>query len=246
VSNDITGQYILVVIAIILASGSLGGLVNYYLARLESPHQLNLKESLVIGIAASFLVPLFLQMISSDLLRRGASDHLVLFVFAGFCLIAAISSKAFIRTLSEQVLKEARAAKAEAQEARQEASYARAAASEARQEVEVLEEDIEQVVVQPTPQISTSDLENAPISDPEKAVLRAVYSNPKPRPNFEDIPALGHWRPEELSKTLQELEKRGLVRSKMYEDGQTRWRVRTAGKALVGQFQASPTEAKTH
>jgi DNA-binding MarR family transcriptional regulator len=179
---------------------------------------------MVIGIAASFLVPLFLQMISSDLLQRGASDHLALFVFAGFCLIAAISSKAFIRTLSEQVLKEVRAAKAEAQEA--------------RQEVEDLGEDLEQVTAQQEPQ--------PPISDLEKAVLRAVYSSPVRRPNFEDIAALGDWRLEELSKALQELEKRGLVRSKRYEDGQKRWRVRTAGKALVGQLQASPTEAQPH
>jgi DNA-binding MarR family transcriptional regulator len=215
-----------------LAFGSLGGLVNYYLARLESPHQSSPKESLVIGIAASFLVPLFLQMISSDLLHRGTSNHLVLFVFAGFCLIAAVSSKAFIRTLSEQVLKEARAAMAEAQEARQEASNARATASQARQEVEDLE-DREQVGMSPEHQ-SISGL-----NDIEKTVLQAVYSSPERRPNFKDIAdslALRALQPEELSKVLQELERRGLVRSKIYEDGQTRWRVRTAGKALVGQL----------
>jgi hypothetical protein len=236
-SDDITVRYILILIAIILASGSLGGLVNYYLARLESPPQLSLRESLIVGIAASFLVPLFLQMGSSNLLQEGASKPLALFVFSGFCLVAAISSKAFIRTLSDKILKEVRAAKAQAEEAHLEASNARAAASEARQEVEELEEVIEEV----TPQ---QELRH-PVSDLEKAVLRAIYSSRERRPSFEDILATGDWQPEELNEVLQELEKRGLVRSKVYEDGQKRWRVRTAGKVLVGHLQAPPTQAKT-
>jgi hypothetical protein len=129
--------FILILIVIMAASGSLGGLVNYYLARSENPNQSNLKESLVIGIAASFLMPLFLQMISSNLLEGArTSDPLKLFVFAGFCLIAAVSSKAFIRTLSDQVLKEARAAKAQAQEADVKADDAKGAAAYAARQAE--------------------------------------------------------------------------------------------------------------
>jgi hypothetical protein len=234
---DDTTRYILILIAIILASGSLGGLVNYYLARLESPPQLSLKESLIVGIAASFLVPLFLQMGSSKLLEEGAIKPLALFVLAGFCLIAAISSKAFIRTISEKLLREIKDAKAQAAEARLEASSARAAASEARQEVEELEDEIEGV----PPQLEF----RRAISDMEKNVLQAVYSSREHRPNFEDILAAGNWQPEELSKVLEELEKRGLVRSKTYEDRQKRWRVRSAGKAFIGHLQASQTEATT-
>ncbi|HEX8197416.1 MAG TPA: YEATS-associated helix-containing protein [Pyrinomonadaceae bacterium] len=236
-SSDIPAQYILILIAIMLASGSLGGLVNYYLTRLENPSQLSLRESLVVGIAASFLVPLFLQMGSSNLLQEGVSKPLELFVFAGFCLIAAISSKAFIRTISEKILRDLR-------DAKNKSNAALVVATETRQEVEEIEEGIEGV----TPQQETWH----PVSDLEQAILRAVYSSRVHRPSFEDILALGHWQREELGSVLKGLEQRGLVRSKIYEDGQRRWRVRKAGKALIGglqglstRFDESSTEVET-
>jgi len=54
-----------------------------------SPDKSSLLRSLVIGIGASFLVPLFLNMISSDLMRQMDQDAGKLLVFVGFCLIAA-------------------------------------------------------------------------------------------------------------------------------------------------------------
>lgn len=56
------------------------------------------------GIAASFAVPLFLNMISSSLVADSKTDPLKLHVIAGFCIIAAISSKAFIESLSKRLL----------------------------------------------------------------------------------------------------------------------------------------------
>ncbi|HTX98726.1 MAG TPA: YEATS-associated helix-containing protein, partial [Bacteroidota bacterium] len=66
----------------------------------------SLLRSVCIGIAAALLVPLFLNMISSTLLVQTEVDEEKLFVFAGFCLIAAISSSAFIRRLSRKVLQD--------------------------------------------------------------------------------------------------------------------------------------------
>ena len=62
----------------------------------------------MLGIGASFLVPLFLNTISSQLLddiRTKAEDRSKnILVFLGFCLVAAISSKTFIQTISKRVL----------------------------------------------------------------------------------------------------------------------------------------------
>jgi len=70
-------------------------------------------------------------MISSNLLDAVASapkpaDPIKSFVFAGFCLVASISSTAFIRTLSDRILKEVKEAKREARKTKTELHETRA------------------------------------------------------------------------------------------------------------------------
>jgi DNA-binding MarR family transcriptional regulator len=98
-------------LGIMMFAGAFGGLVNYFIERRDSPEKSSILRSLVVGVGASFLVPLFLNMISSDLMRQLDQDAGKLLVFVGFCLIAAITSSAFIRSLSDKILKEASEAK---------------------------------------------------------------------------------------------------------------------------------------
>jgi hypothetical protein len=106
-------------LGIMTGAGAFGGLVNYFMERRDDPGKSSLARSLVVGIGASYLVPLFLNMISSDLMRQLDQDAGRLLVFVGFCLIAAIASSAFIRSLSDKVLKEAQEAKRTSQELRE-------------------------------------------------------------------------------------------------------------------------------
>jgi DNA-binding MarR family transcriptional regulator len=113
----------LLILTIIVVAGILGGFVNFLLAKPDDLPTPSKTRSVVIGLAASALVPLFLNMISSnlvDLIKGG--DNMKLLVMFGFCLVAAISSTAFIRTLSDRVLSEVKQAKREALEAKAEVS----------------------------------------------------------------------------------------------------------------------------
>lgn len=122
------------VIAIMLGAGILGGVVNFYLTRPDDVPPPKLARSVVVGMAASLLVPLFLNMISSDLVTNIMDgDKAKPFVLLGFCLVAAISSTAFIRTLSDRVLAEAKRATKTAREAR-------ADVKQVDRKVEVIEE----------------------------------------------------------------------------------------------------------
>src|ERR1700685_489356 len=120
------------IVLVMILAGFLGGLVNYFLVRRDDPES-SFWKSITLGTAASLLVPLFLNMISSGLLesiRNGASgtpDLSKLLVFSGFCLVAAISSTAFIKTLSDRVLQEAKEAKKVARQADQKASEVQSA-----------------------------------------------------------------------------------------------------------------------
>jgi len=98
-------------LGIMTLAGAFGGVINYFIERRDDPGKSSLLRSLVIGIGASLLVPLFLKMISSNLMEQLDRDAGQLLVFIGFCLIAGIASSAFIRSLSDRVLKEASEAK---------------------------------------------------------------------------------------------------------------------------------------
>lgn len=86
-----------------ILSGIVGGFINYYLN--SPPEDESVHKSILLGIGASLLVPLFLNIISSNLIEQCKSDMYKLLVFAGFCLVAAIFSKSFINTVSESALK---------------------------------------------------------------------------------------------------------------------------------------------
>ena len=93
---------------IILFAGIFGGVVNYFTVHTKREAGSNRKcwGTVLAGIAASCLVPLFLSMISSDLIVNSRKDDKYYFVFAGLCLVAAIFSRRFINSMSKRILEQ--------------------------------------------------------------------------------------------------------------------------------------------
>jgi len=98
------GIHLAVVVGIMFVCGTLGGLVNYWGESIPDAEKRPVLKRISAGIAAALVVPLFLNMISSSLLGDSQSKPLSLFVFAGFCVVAAISSKAFIESISKKLI----------------------------------------------------------------------------------------------------------------------------------------------
>jgi len=95
------------IVCLIVAFGGLGGLVNYCLRGVEEKNKPTTLLRAVVETGTTFsIVPLFLNMISSDLLAGSRTDSLKVLVFAGFCLVAAISARAFITSLTDKVVRE--------------------------------------------------------------------------------------------------------------------------------------------
>jgi hypothetical protein len=100
---------ILAIVGIMVAAGIIGGTVNVALGRPASFVPREWLWSVAAGVGAALLIPLFMSIVSSDLLTnmsdgdpsRHANEILI---FAGFCLLAAISSKVFIQTITDEVL----------------------------------------------------------------------------------------------------------------------------------------------
>ncbi len=109
-------SHVLVLVAVMLMAGVFGGLVNYYLHGQHDPEVVSLPRSLVVGGAASFLVPVILSLLGSDLVNQSQGDPGQLVLFAGFCLIAALASRIFIISTTDRIMQVARDARTRSEE----------------------------------------------------------------------------------------------------------------------------------
>lgn len=110
--------HIITLLAIMILAGLLGGTAGYMIENnttTDSYNKYNKKVGfyILIGTCASFLVPLFMTTISSDLLENSQQNHLDYLVFGGFCLIASISAHKFITSISDKILKQVDSARDE-------------------------------------------------------------------------------------------------------------------------------------
>lgn len=87
-------------------AGFLGGITNYFRTWKDDNDRIAFWKNVLMGVSASLLIPLFLNMISSGLIEESMADPTKLYVLFGFCLIAALSSKAFIQSMSDRILNE--------------------------------------------------------------------------------------------------------------------------------------------
>lgn len=90
----------LLVLFIIVVSGGLGGLANYLTTDIEANEVMPLIKRVAVGAIAAVVVPAFLSLISSSTIKDAMTptDY---FVFAGYCLLAGFSSKAFLTSMSK-------------------------------------------------------------------------------------------------------------------------------------------------
>jgi len=95
--------YAVIIVLIILLSGLIGGLASYYLNESE---EISMLKSFVLGVVASILVPLFLNMISINLLYEAQRQIDKIFIFAGFCVLASVFSKNFLENMYNKVLQQ--------------------------------------------------------------------------------------------------------------------------------------------
>ena len=96
----------LILAIIIISAGLFGGLVRLFNS-IDTTQKINWKDFIkyiLTGIGASILIPLFLNMISSDLIKAEPMPILNYFIFSGFCFIGAYLSDKFLTTIGEKVL----------------------------------------------------------------------------------------------------------------------------------------------
>ena len=97
--------YMLVILGIMLLAGVLGGIANYFLS--DRQGELSSRDGFkyaTLGVIAALTVPLFLNMLSSNLLEAARTRPVDFFVFAGFCLIYVVASRRVFENAANKLL----------------------------------------------------------------------------------------------------------------------------------------------
>jgi DNA-binding MarR family transcriptional regulator len=175
---------------IIVAMGLLGGWAAF-LAEVPngSPvetKQAPLKRFLVLGVVAAACVPLFLSLLKSDVVRAifATADQAgnpvppayeSYLIFIGLCLIAAFSARAFITSISKQVMQRLNEVDRKAEKANETADDAIVVAQEAVDEARSTETAGGEAADEGEPSSDTDELtQRAPVTPAERNALMAM------------------------------------------------------------------------
>jgi len=253
VGNHFSFNELQVVIAITLAGVS-GGIANYLLGYVADAQgrstDLNgnglgahkrrwlfnrdLVTSIILGIVASFMVPLFLQVGQSTLIdkimghgpiqNRGFESLLVLI---GFCLVASISAKRFIENVSDKVLKKA------AQDAKVAQTQAKATAEKADEILANLEED-----ELPDGDGGGTEEQNMPTHDLKKetiSIMQSMYENPLVRRSVTGLAKDTGQKTGAVLSNLDILTEKELVHesASVKHPGQSRYKLTSEGRKEI-------------
>lgn len=215
-------------------AGIVGGLINFFLSDPLVERPLKWWQHMVVGIGAAFMVPVFLNMISSRLIAEingpDISSEMLskLLVLTGFCLLAAVSSRAFIRSMTDRLLQEVSSAKTEAKAAKAQAENAEVIAeSNVNMEPESGSEREAMILSVGDPQYPEH------VSEVEKKILNAMVNSRFSMRSLTGLAKDADLPASQVNRTIGELVQKQLVVEAKNRDGQLRWYPTTAGRMAV-------------
>lgn len=96
-----------IILFFILVFGALGGFAGNFLDNaVPKTDRRPAWQAAVLGILAAGSVPLFLHIVSSDLIKGAASEGYKYWVFGGFCIIMAVFAERFLRGIGDNIMKQ--------------------------------------------------------------------------------------------------------------------------------------------
>lgn len=102
-TSHIDGSTILLIMTIMVISGFLGGSVHYFTGtRYGTADRLSLLKYFFLGGVAALTVPLFLDMVSSDLLLTMGKRPINIFTLSGLCIVFSAAACRFLDTVTDK------------------------------------------------------------------------------------------------------------------------------------------------
>lgn len=221
--------YMLMVLGIMILCGVLGGLANYFLS--DRQGELSSRDGFkyaVLGVIAALTVPLFLNMLSSNLLEAARTRPVDFFVFAGFCLIYVVASRRLFENAANKLLGQLDQVKRDINQLQQRKAESRLA--------ELREEAAAAAAPPVEPAKAEPPKESLSYNDVE--ILRAiaeenyVYGN---LAGLTDKTGLGR---DLVSNRLTVLKNLGIIETRISDKNVLHWYVSPKGKQMLGEILA--------
>jgi hypothetical protein len=237
------------IILIIGLAGLLGGTTNYFLnydSKLKTTDcWIKFGASVFLSICAAITVPLFLQILSNNLLDTLSLKNTL--IFAGFCILAAFFSHRFLHDLYSQVRNLKNKVEQQQRETRSVLQQSDKKAQEINKKVEELEESIEEVDVSETPAEIKSILEdNKDLDLTDDAIqkfLGALLAGKYALRTIDGLSRETKISKEKIKSILVYLKYHGFVEERISSNGKTFFRllknavrVYSANYGVIGRF----------
>jgi DNA-binding transcriptional ArsR family regulator len=221
-------SYMLIILLIMIAAGLLGGIANYFLSerRAESGRG-DWGKFPILGVIAALTVPLFLNMISSNLLEAARTRPIDFFVFAGFCLIYVVASRRVFENAANKLRNQMDQMKHEMVQIKQQ-----------RQEVPppaLREEPSPPVDVEP-PAAPRPETIRESLSYNDIEILRALAEQSYVYGNLVGLTDKTGLARETVSTRLTVLKNLGIIETRINEKNVLHWYVSPKGKQMLGDI----------
>ena len=220
-------SHMLIVLLIMVAAGLLGGVANCYLSdRQGDAGRREWGKYLTLGVIVALTVPLFLNMISSNLLEAPRTRPVDFFVFAGFCLIYVVASRRLVENMANRLLGQMEQMKRELGQIKERQPENPPPA--------VREEPAEATGKPETPKesLSYNDIE----------ILRALAKDNYVYGNLVGITDETGLAREIVSNRLTILKNLGIIETRISEKNVLHWCVSPKGKQVLGEILSGQTE----
>lgn len=216
--------HLLIILGILVVAGILGGIANFFLRdRLVESEVREWLKYPVLGMVAALTVPLFLNMISSNLLEGARTRPVDFFVLAGFCLLYVVASRRLFENMANKLLSQLDLVK---DDVRQLQERKPGAVPEAQEAV---------VKELPKEALSYNDVE----------LVRAIAEENYVYGNLAGLAEKTGLGRELISQRLTVLKNLGIIETRINEKNVLHWFVSNKGKQLLGDILSGQEEKKS-
>lgn len=216
--------YMLVILLIMVAAGLLGGAANYFLSeRRADPARREWARYGVLGVVAALTVPLFLNMISSNLLEAARTRPIDFFVFSGFCLVYVVATRRVFENVANRLFNQMDQMKGEM------ATMKRRQGDDAAP------------VAEPLPGIKPEEARDA-LSYTDVEILRALSGESYVYGNLVGLTDKTGLAREVVSSRLLVLKNLGIIETRINDKNVLHWSVSNRGRQMLDDILSGPGE----
>jgi gas vesicle protein len=221
--------HMLLILAIMVTTGILGGAANYFLAdRHGEPARRDWLKYPVLGVVAALTVPLFLNMISSTLLEGARTKPVDFFAFAGFCLIYVVASRRLMENIAQRLIGQVDQVQREVKQLRQQQQDERVVPPSRVEPLNAPEAEPREV-------LSYNDVE----------ILRALAEENFVYGNLVAICDRTGLARDFVSQRLTVMKAMGVIETRINDKNVLHWGVSARGKAVLGEILTGQDEKKS-